>query len=70
PGNLLTRLLSLESAERTADELYLSVLSRHPTADEIAEVSNHLQRAGHMREVALKHLACSLLAATEFCVNH
>ncbi|HLQ43904.1 MAG TPA: hypothetical protein VK137_04180, partial [Planctomycetaceae bacterium] len=70
PGNLLTRLLSLDSAERIADELYLSVLSRRPTADEIAEVADHLQRVGDKREVALKHLAWALLASTEFCVNH
>ena len=56
--------------ERIADELYLSVLSRRPTADEIAEVTDLLQRAGDKREVALKHLAWALLASTEFCVNH
>ncbi len=70
PSNLLTRLLLFDSAERIADELYLSVLTRQPSAAEIAEVANHLQRAGDKRDVTLKQLTWALLASTEFCVNH
>ena len=70
PGNLLTRLQTLDTPERIADELYLSVLSRRPTVDEIADVADQLQRAGEKKQVALKHLAWALLASTEFCVNH
>ena len=70
PGNLFARLQTLDTPERIADELYLSVLARRPNADEIADVTVQLQRAGDKREVALKHLAWALLASTEFCVNH
>ena len=70
PGNLLTRLQSLDTPERIADELYLSVLSRRPTADEVADVADQLQRASAKKDFALKQLAWALLASTEFCVNH
>lgn len=70
PGNLVTRLKTLDSADTVADELYLSVLSRRPTADEIAEVTEQLRSAGDRKETVLKQLAWALLASSEFCLNH
>ena len=70
PDNLLTRLKGLDAPESVADELYLSVLSRRPTADEIAEVAEQLKAAGDRREAVLKQLAWALLASSEFCLNH
>ncbi len=70
PGNLLDRLMALDSADAIADELYLSILSRPPTADETTDVADVLQRFTDRRDVALRHLAWALLASTEFCVNH
>ena len=70
PGNLLARLQTLDTPERIADELYVSVLSRSPTADEVVDVADQLQHAGDKREVPLKRLVWALLASTEFCVNH
>lgn len=70
PGNLVTRLKALGSPEAVADELYLSVLSRRPAADEIAEVSQQLKLAGERSEAVLKQLAWALLASAEFCLNH
>lgn len=70
PGSLLTRLKTLGSAEAVADELYLSVLSRRPTADEAAEVAEQLQRAGERRDAVMKQLVWALLASAEFCLNH
>ena len=70
PGNLLDRLKALDSADAIAAELYLSILSRPPTADESTEVADILQRFVDRRDVALRHLAWALFASTEFCVNH
>ena len=70
PENLLTRLKALASAEAVADDLYLSVLARRPTAVEVAEVFEQLQLAGERRDVVLKQLAWALLASAEFCLNH
>ncbi|MFM9964834.1 MAG: DUF1549 domain-containing protein [Planctomycetaceae bacterium] len=70
PDNLLTRLRSLDSPEAVADELYLCVLSRRPTATEIAELPEELKQAGDRREAVLKQLAWALLASSEFCLNH
>lgn len=70
PENLLTRLKALDSPEAVADELYVSVLSRRPTADEIAEVTDQLKLAGDRKESVLKQLAWALLASSEFCLNH
>lgn len=71
PGNLLTRLQALASAEAVAEELYLSVLSRRPSADEVAEVSEQLAKlAGERRDAVVKQLAWALLASAEFCLNH
>jgi hypothetical protein len=70
PGNLLQRLQALTSADAVAEELYLSVLSRRPTADETAEVSDQLHKSADRRDAALKQLAWALLASAEFCLNH
>lgn len=69
PGNLVDRLSKL-SDDRVAEELYLSVLSRQPTAEETDEVAKHLAKHADRRSAALGQLAWALLASTEFCVNH
>lgn len=70
PRSLINRLESLPSAEAMADELFLSVLSRRSTSEEAAELAAQLQQAGDRRRVVLQQFAWSLLASTEFCVNH
>ena len=70
-GNLLDRLAHLDDAGKIADEIYLSVLTRLPTAEEKTEVADFLaKKDGDRRARALGHLAWALLASTEFCVNH
>ena len=69
-ASLLDRLKALDSPEKVADELYMSVLSRRPSADEIAEVTEQLKTAGDRKEVVLKQLGWALLASSEFCLNH
>lgn len=66
-GNLIARLAMLD---QPAEELYLAVLSRPPTADEPATVTAFLAKHADRKADALGKLAWALLASTEFGVNH
>jgi hypothetical protein len=68
--NLMGRLSKLNEPDKVADELYLTILSRQPSGDEKAVVAGYLEKNSSRRDKALLHLAWSLLASTEFCVNH
>ena len=68
-GNLTARLLQIDDASRLADELYLSVLTRRPSADETAAVTGYLQRRRE-RESAIQELTWALLTSIEFRFNH
>lgn len=70
PGNLVERLVAATEPERLADELYLSVLSRMPTAEERTRVSEYLAKNVERREIAVGHLAWALLASNQFAMNH
>ena len=70
PGNLTDRLLKRPSADAVAEELYLSVLTRPPDADERREVAEVLARHAADRPAALQELAWALLASAEFRFNH
>ena len=63
--NLTGRLAKLSGAA-VADEMYLSILSRMPTADERAEVAGHLKRRGEQRALAIRELCWALIASAEF----
>jgi hypothetical protein len=72
-NNLVARLAKVESSEKIAEELYLHILTRMPTADEKADVAAYLSKQGSdekQRATAISELAWSLLASTEFAVNH
>ena len=69
PGNLIDRLTTLAD-DKVADELYLSVLTRLPTAEERAHVDGYLETHAATRPAALGRLAWALLASAEFSVNH
>jgi hypothetical protein len=68
-GNLADRLAKLEAPNELAEELYLSVLSRFPIESEQEFVRGHLQQQPD-RPAAVSNLIWSLLASTEFCLNH
>ncbi|HZZ79644.1 MAG TPA: DUF1553 domain-containing protein, partial [Gemmataceae bacterium] len=70
PGNLMDRLAAQKDAGSVADELYLSVLTRLPTADERKEVADYLGRHAAQRPAALSDLAWALLTSAEFRFNH
>jgi hypothetical protein len=68
PGNLIARLAGA-SGDAVVEELYLSILTRHPTAEELREASGFLARHSD-RTAALQDLAWALLASAEFRFNH
>lgn len=70
PGNLVDRLNKTADTGVLADELYLAVLSRLPTAEERSEVNDYLAKHADRRTAAIGQLVWSLLASTEFLVNH
>ncbi len=70
PGNLIDRLSKLSDVDQLADELYLSLLTRKPSADERTEIAEYLSKSPDRRPATLANLAWALLASTEFCVNH
>lgn len=69
-GSLVGRLAGLAEPSAVADELYLSLYTRHPTDEERAEVVRYLAERGKERVPALQELAWALLASTEFRFNH
>jgi hypothetical protein len=68
--NLVGRLNQLADPAQIADELYLSVLTRRPSEEELAESMAYLGSHSTDRAAAIGRLAWALLASTEFCVNH
>ncbi len=69
PGSLLDRLAKLDKPEAVADEMFVSVLSRPPTAEETADVTEALKGAAN-RPAALTEVVWALVASAEFRFNH
>jgi len=70
PGNLVERLAGIADPAALAEELYLSVLTRLPTAEERADAAAFLEKHAADHPKALGQLVWGLLASTEFSVNH
>lgn len=70
PGNLTARAGALKDDSQVADELYLTILTRTPTAEERKEVADYLTRQQANRAAALQDLAWALLTSAEFRFNH
>lgn len=68
-GNLVDRLAKLPD-DKVAEELYLSVLTRVPSADEKTDVQKYLTKHAARKPTALANLAWALLASSEFAANH
>jgi len=65
-GNLTDRLTKIEDAEELAEELYLGVLTRRPSKQEIADVAGYLATSGLDKKVAVQEMAWALLTSAEF----
>lgn len=72
PGgsNLTNRLVQTADVNVFADELYLSVLTRRPTQEEIATIAEYLEKRPNDRAVAVQELAWALMTSTEFRFKH
>jgi hypothetical protein len=69
--NLTGRLAKLTDASDLAEELYLAVLTRRPSAEERSDVVHYLDERGpDARAQAIGELAWALLASAEFRFNH
>jgi hypothetical protein len=68
-GSLTFRLARLKDKD-VAEELYLSIFTRRPDAEERREVAGFLARRPANRLAALQDLAWALLASAEFRFNH
>jgi hypothetical protein len=72
-GNLADRLLKLPETDAAAiaDELFLSVLTRRPSPEDVDDVTSYLQgQTGEARTAAVQELIWSLVASAEFRFNH
>jgi len=69
PGNLVDRAVKLGDADLIADEVFLSVLARHPAPDERRDVAEVL-RSNPDRVTALSEIVWALVASAEFRFNH
>lgn len=69
---LLARLSEIDAPDHLADELYLSLFSRRPEAEETAEVHHALDssRTPQARREALRPLVWGLLLSSEFRLSH
>ncbi len=72
PGTTLSKLATITEVEPIADELYLTVLSRRPTTDEINAVQQLLAttKTPAERREPLQALMWGLLLSAEFRLNH
>ena len=75
PGSFTERLSKIEDPQLLAEELYLTVLARRPTAEESGEVAAFLGRfnttePGTQRADGIRNLAWALVTSTEFSINH
>ena len=69
-GNLADRLTKLAQSEQVAEELYLSVLTRRPTAEEQLEVVEYLKPRTADRANAVQELIWAMLTSSEYRLNH
>ncbi len=69
-GNLTDRLQNIEDAKTLAEELYLSILTRFPTAQETADVAEYLSLPEVNKPKAVQDMAWALLTSAEFRFQH
>jgi len=68
-GNLTDRLRKLDDNVAVAEELYVSLLNRIPTGDEVADVTAYLEAVSE-RDPAIQEIVWAVLASAEFRFNH
>jgi hypothetical protein len=69
-ANLVERLAAVTNPKALAEELYLSILTRLPSAEETTEVGAWMEKHASDRPKAVGHYAWALLSSEEFFSNH
>ncbi|HWE40527.1 MAG TPA: DUF1549 domain-containing protein [Isosphaeraceae bacterium] len=69
-GNIADRMVREPDPKKAAEDLYLTVLSRPPSADEAAEVGRVLGGPAADKPLAVQELVWGLLTSAEFRFNH
>ena len=69
-GNITERLAQTSDLKQGAQDLYLSVLGRLPTDQEIADVTGFLAGRDKDKPVAAQELVWALVTSAEFRFNH
>jgi hypothetical protein len=72
-GNLADRLLKMpeDNPQQIAEELFLSALSRRPTAEDVLDVTGFLAgQTGDARSLAVQELIWATISSSEFRFNH
>jgi hypothetical protein len=72
-GNLADRLLKIpeDHPHQIAEELFLSTLTRRPTADDVQDVTGFLSgQTGAARAAAIEELIWAAISSSEFRFNH
>ncbi|MFM9962723.1 MAG: DUF1549 domain-containing protein [Planctomycetaceae bacterium] len=69
-GVLAAPLSAQQDPKLLAEEMYLHVLNRRPTDDEIALVTTYLQPRAATRVPAIQEMVWGLLSSAEFRFNH
>ncbi|MEX0979001.1 MAG: hypothetical protein WDZ48_09130, partial [Pirellulales bacterium] len=68
-GNLTERLAKIEDPKALADEMYLTVLTRRPTAEEETQVATYWAAANADKAAAAREMVWSLVTSAEFRFN-
>lgn len=69
-GNVTDRMLKAKSSAEAAQELYLGILSRKPSASEAQLVQQYLDSSAEKKREAVMELAWGLINSAEFRFNH
>jgi hypothetical protein len=69
-GQNLTARLQVLDASQLAEELYISVFSRPPEAEEVRQIMQFLEDNQAHRETAIRQLVWAALSSAEFRLNH
>lgn len=68
-SNVAHRMIAEADVKKAAEDLYLSILTRFPTAAEVADVTSHLANRTD-KPVAFQELIWGLITSVEFRFNH
>lgn len=69
-GNVSERMIAEKAADKAAEDLYLTILTRLPSPEESADVARVLTEQAANKPAAVQELVWGLLTSAEFRFNH